>query len=313
MAYSGRSPTFSRPPRKVSSSTTSMPVTVAPARSTRRQVAATVPPVARTSSTTSTRCPGWSALSCISRTADPYSRVYSSRSEGPGSLPDLRTGTKPMPRWWATAAPMMNPRASIPTTTSTRPAYRPATSWTTAANASPSASCGVKSLNRTPGCGKSGMSRIRLSTSSVTDPSGIVSASTWGSGAAGSGAAAGPLVDLARRCGPQVGDLSLLGVTVDGRVRRRVLRVGRARAPRRGAGRHLLAGLEPQRRLVELLDGRLVPAQVDQQRRGDEDRRVCADRDPDEQGQAEVEQGARAEQCEADDEDRGDREEGHNG
>ncbi len=46
----------------------------------------------------------------------------------------------------------MNPRASIPTTLSTRP-WPAASAATTAAKALPSASSGVMSLNTMPGCG----------------------------------------------------------------------------------------------------------------------------------------------------------------
>ena len=38
-----------------------------------------------------------------------------------GSLPSLRTGTNPAPKWYATGEARMNPRASIPTTLSTLP------------------------------------------------------------------------------------------------------------------------------------------------------------------------------------------------
>ena len=71
-------------------------------------------------------------------------------SRSPGSLPALRTGTKPMPSSWASAAPKMKPRASMPATTSTLPRRRSAMSRMTAAKASGSASSGVTSLKTTP-------------------------------------------------------------------------------------------------------------------------------------------------------------------
>ena len=64
---------------------------------------------------------------------------------------------------------------------------------------------------------------------------------------------------------------------------------------------------------VELDDGLLLAAQVDEQRRRDEDRGVGADRDADEQREREVEQGARPEQGEADEEHGRDRQQRHDG
>ncbi len=73
-----------------------------------------------------------------------------------GSLPTLRTGTNPTPRANATGAAKMNPRASTPATTSTRPSPSrcgAASAATTSAKAGPSASSGVMSLKSTPGDG----------------------------------------------------------------------------------------------------------------------------------------------------------------
>jgi hypothetical protein len=53
------------------------------------------PPVASTSSTTSTRSPGWIASRWISSLSVPYSSSYSSRATAHGSLPALRTGHEP--------------------------------------------------------------------------------------------------------------------------------------------------------------------------------------------------------------------------
>src|SRR5437870_3749662 len=126
-------------------------------------VSATVPPVARRSSTMRTREPGLRASLCISRVADPYSRSYSTLTTSEGSLPSLRTGTKPTPSLYAIGAAKMNPRDSIPTTASIffSPilARRPSMA---ALNASPSFRRVVMSLKRIPGFGKSGTSRIRL-------------------------------------------------------------------------------------------------------------------------------------------------------
>ena len=98
-----------------------MPTTVPPRRSTSVAVALAVPPVARTSSTIRTRSPGAMESVCTSSWAVPYSRSYSRLSVVHGSLPALRTGTNPAPKWYATGDAMMKPRASIPTTLSTVP------------------------------------------------------------------------------------------------------------------------------------------------------------------------------------------------
>src|SRR5439155_298990 len=76
-------------------------------------------PVARRSSPMSTSAPGANASLCISSVADPYSRSYSTETTSAGSLPSLRTGTKPAPSLYAMGAPKMKPRDSMPTTTST--------------------------------------------------------------------------------------------------------------------------------------------------------------------------------------------------
>ena len=57
--------------------------------------ASMVPPVAIRSSTSSTRWPVRTASVCISTAALPYSSEYSSATVRYGSLPFLRTGTKP--------------------------------------------------------------------------------------------------------------------------------------------------------------------------------------------------------------------------
>src|ERR1700722_17177948 len=83
------------------------------------------------------------------------------RSVAEGSLPALRTGTKPAPRRAAIGAPRMKPRASIATTWSTRASTNgSAMASIVRRNAGPLPRSGVMSLNTIPGVGKSGMSRI---------------------------------------------------------------------------------------------------------------------------------------------------------
>ena len=55
---------------------------------------------------------------CISSSAVPYSRSYEMRSVSAGSFPGLRRGTKLAFSRAASAPPKMNPRASMPATTS---------------------------------------------------------------------------------------------------------------------------------------------------------------------------------------------------
>src|SRR5207249_3428849 len=133
---------------------------------TSSMVPATVPPVASKSSTMSTFAPGANASLCISSVADPYSRSYSTATTSAGSLPSLRTGTKPAPSLYAMGAPKMKPRDSMPTTTfrlpifSMRPSIDPR-------KLSASLSIVVMSLKRIPGLGKSGTSRMRAARSFV--------------------------------------------------------------------------------------------------------------------------------------------------
>ena len=75
-----------------------MPATLPPIRSTSVAVALAVPPVARTSSTISTRSPGATASLWISSVAVPYSSPYSDASVSQGSLPFFRTGMNPAPK-----------------------------------------------------------------------------------------------------------------------------------------------------------------------------------------------------------------------
>ena len=46
-----------------------------------------------------TRWPGWIASRWISSVFDPYSSAYSTLIVSAGSLPSLRTGTRPAPSW----------------------------------------------------------------------------------------------------------------------------------------------------------------------------------------------------------------------
>src|SRR5690606_5889895 len=151
-----------RPPRKASSRTNAAATTRPPSCSRSRAAARAVPPVASTSSMSRIRWPSWTASTCASRASTPYSRAYSMRRVRYGSLPGLRTGANPVPRWSATGAAKMNPRASIPTTRSTSCDEKSSASCrTTAENSSASERTGVRSLNTIPGWGKSGISRTR--------------------------------------------------------------------------------------------------------------------------------------------------------
>ena len=123
-------------------------------------VAAAVPPVASTSSTMSTRSPGW-IVSCLDlqdaprRTRGRTPRAASARAACP---PCARARSRHRARR-ATGAARMKPRASTPTTGPPAACRRPArrrARRSTAAKPSASASSGVMSLNTTPGCGQSG-------------------------------------------------------------------------------------------------------------------------------------------------------------
>jgi hypothetical protein len=63
---------------------------------TRFLAALAVPAVAIRSSTINTLSPFFIESLCISILSLPYSRLYSSLSHSAGSLPGLRTGTKPV-------------------------------------------------------------------------------------------------------------------------------------------------------------------------------------------------------------------------
>ena len=79
-----------------------------------------------------------------------------------GSLPGLRTGTKPTPSARANGAPKMKPRASIASTTSTGTSRQGAANASNAASkAAAFAKTGVMSLKTMPGRGKSATSRMR--------------------------------------------------------------------------------------------------------------------------------------------------------
>src|SRR3989475_7161174 len=131
-------------------------------------VPATVPPVARRSSTMRTFARGCRPSLGISSVADPYSRSYSTDTTSAGSFPSLRTGTKPTPSLYAIGAPKMKPRDSIPTTASIfRGPIRSRSPSIDALKESPSLRSVVMSLKRIPGLGKSGTSRILLARSFV--------------------------------------------------------------------------------------------------------------------------------------------------
>ena len=78
-----------RPPRSASSISTPMPTMSPPSVSTRRAVAAAVPPVASTSSMMSTRSPGWMASRWISSLSVPYSSCVLLAGHGPRQLAGL--------------------------------------------------------------------------------------------------------------------------------------------------------------------------------------------------------------------------------
>src|SRR5439155_241574 len=150
----------------------SQATTTPPSRSTRRSVAAIVPPVASRSSTTRTFWPLPMASSWMASTSRPYSSSYSSSMTAAGSLPFFRTGTNPAPSSRASTPPKMKPRDSTPTTTSTEPlGYFAARCSMTDAHAGASLSRVVMSLKRIPSVGKSLISRI-LALSEATSMTG---------------------------------------------------------------------------------------------------------------------------------------------
>lgn len=112
------------------------------------------------SSTISTFCPGLTASACIWKKSAPYSFMYSAVSQGPGSLPLLRTGTNAAPRRSASVGPNRKPRASRPTMTSGFSVkvcvMCSSRAWMSASNRLGSAKMGRMSSNRMPGAGKSG-------------------------------------------------------------------------------------------------------------------------------------------------------------
>src|SRR6266571_9191101 len=174
----------------------------------------------------------------------------------------------------------MNPRASIPTTLSTLPLPK----WTTIRStmvekAIGSARTGVMSLKTMPGSGKSGTSRISALICSISTALPPFALRRWAS--------------LLTRARPPASAALLRG-----------------RAPRRGVGRDRHLGsigrrdpgrpwalrARPARDPLRRPLGHL-PALEDHERRGsDEDRRVGADRDPDEHREREVLQRLAAEQ-----------------
>ena len=86
--------------------------------------------------------------------SEPYSSAYSTARVRWGSLPFLRSGTKPADSWWATAPPRMKPRASMPATLSIfMPANGCTSSSTARRNARASPRRVVMSRNMTPGFG----------------------------------------------------------------------------------------------------------------------------------------------------------------
>ena len=115
-----------------------------------------------------TESPGPTASRCASNTSVPYSKAYSSRTTSQGNFPALRTGTNPAPKWKATGAARMKPRASIPTTLSIlRPDDIATTELTASLNPCGSPMRGVISRKVTPGAGTSSILRIYLCSESL--------------------------------------------------------------------------------------------------------------------------------------------------
>ena len=126
-----------------------------------------VPPVARTSSITSTRSVLVSASSWISSASVPYSRTYSLRRRVHGSFPGLRIGMNPVLSARATQLPKMNPRDSIPATLVMLLVRNGSTRASMVfCRARADFRSGVMSLKMIPGFGKSGTSRMKRFSSS---------------------------------------------------------------------------------------------------------------------------------------------------
>jgi len=171
---------FARPDRTGSSIRTVAPMTSAPAILARSADARSVPPVASRSSTMSTRLLAAMSPAWISKRSAPYSSWYSTWWTGRGSFPALRIGTNPADRAWAMAVPKMKPRDSAPKTSSTLwPRNGFTISSTASASAAGSAKSGVKSLNTTPGLGKSGTSRMKASNWSCMFGLAVFSVGWW--------------------------------------------------------------------------------------------------------------------------------------
>src|SRR3989442_4623856 len=131
-------------------------------------VPAPVPPLRGRSTAIKRPAPGLIASLCPSRVPEPYSRSYSTLTTSAGSLPSLRTGTKPTPSLYAMGAGKMKPRDTMPPPPSIRRSpmrcRRPSMA---ARNAAPSLRSVVMSLKRIPGLGKSRTSRMREASSLV--------------------------------------------------------------------------------------------------------------------------------------------------
>ena len=103
------------------------------------------------------RAPLGRASAWMSSWFSPYSSEYSTDMRAAGSFPGLRTGTNGRPRRSASGPPNRKPRDSMPTIAigwrRSPPRQR---SLITCWNAFASASSGVMSRKRIPGCGKVG-------------------------------------------------------------------------------------------------------------------------------------------------------------
>ena len=181
---------------------------------------------------------------------------------------------------------------------------------------------GVTSLNTTPGLGKSGMSRSRLSRSSSERSLGQVDSGTACGHVSAATSGAARLVARSaswRTCAVSRtrGAVASCPAPTPERsrlTRRRLLSSAPCSTGADVRGEHLAAVTRPGSAAAFLASSTISGSwsrMCTSSGRRDEDRGVGTHRDTDEQRQREVEQGARAEEQEPDDEDRRDRQQGH--
>ena len=258
--------------------------------------------------------PGATASRWISSRSVPYSSSYSSRSISHGSLPALRTGTKPAPALGTRAAPRTrSPRASMPRTLSIG----------SSANGAASASIGSRE-----GVGCREQRRDVAEDDARLGPVGDVAHELpagapsppdpgYRRGASPAGASRRPTCACGGAAGAARGWIvrAVVGAPDRGRTRRspsaaargsRLLVVGRrprrpgtTRRRRRAAASDAALPALVQRAVLRLA---LLPPR--QQRRGDEDRRVRTDEQTGGEREREVLERRRAEDSRADDQQR---------